>query len=549
MSENSGYWSRFARARLSRRRWMARAATLTAGTLAWSACGDSGGTPEDAPPRRGGTLRIGTNTPFTGLDPQTEAGTGLSIAARLYGYLLHVDPRDEGVLYDQAERLEQPDRTTYIFTLRPGLRLHDVEPVRGRELTAEDVVLSIERFRANPIATTKTFHTSVLDRVEIADADRSVRVTTNRPYVYTLAYLGDIAAGAILPSEVVTDDISLYTTGLGTGPFRLETASPPGYARLVRHDGYYRAPVPYTDAMEWRLFDDERTQFEAMLRGEVEMVTAGAHAIAQSAAEEDNGVEISAEPSLSSLSVALRVDRPPFSDPRVRQALDLALDRDAMIQGISTGDGRLAGPVNSALGDAYWALDDGELREASGGDRPSQERRDAARYLLATAGVLEMPFALQIADTSTQRDVASVIKEQIEAAGWSVRVEPVDLLSWFTNLRRGSFEATLVNHLPYETPDIPLRFYHSLGPDASGNPLGYSDPAVDQLIERSWAETDRESRRTLVLDAQRRGLEARPMLHLFSGMGYSAARNIVRNRRSGLIGSLAQYNYELWLAE
>ena len=127
-------------------------------------------------------------------------------------------------------------------------------------------------------------------------------------------------------------------------------------------------------------------------------------------------------------------------------------------------------------------------------------------------------------------------------------LQELDLIQWFTNFRRGQFEATVISHLPYETTDIPTRFYHSGGPDGNGSPFGFSDGAIDQLVERSWGETDSASRQKTLLDAQKLMISARPMIQLFTSTGYSTAWKNVRNRHAELVGSAAQYNYEQWLA-
>lgn len=128
-----------------------------------------------------------------------------------------------------------------------------------------------------------------------------------------------------------------------------------------------------------------------------------------------------------------------------------------------------------------------------------------------------------------------------------VRIEKVDLLQWYSNLQSGAFESTLISHLPYETPDRALRYYHSAGPDGVANPFAFADGSVDAAIERSWGERDRDLRRDAILDAQRIGMRGRPILQLVTGMTFSAARSRVQNRKPELYGSLAQYNYDQWL--
>ncbi len=543
-----GFWATGMSARVSRRRALAGGLSLAASAAAWAACGGGEEPEPETEPRPGGTLRIGTTAPYSGLDPQTEAGTGLAIAARLYGYLLHVDPRDDSIIYDQADAVEQPDATTFIFKLRPGIKFHDVDPVRGRALSAADVVVSIERFQKNPIATGKVFHTEILDRVEAVD-EATVRVTTKRPYAYSLAYLGDIAAGAILPAEVIEQEVSLYKAAAGSGPFLLESAEPPGRARIVRNGGYYRAPVPYLDAMSWEVFADGAALAAAMAEGTINAIPAGSRQAAQSLAAEHAQIELTAEPSLSWLALGMRMDVPPLHDPRVRGAIDIALDRDAMIRDIAGGDGRILGPVNPHLADGYWALFEDDVREAFGGSSSISGRREAARQLLLAAGVPQLALKLQVANVPALLDLAGSVKEQLLEIGITLELEPQDLLIWYTNFRRGAFQLTLASQPPYETADVPLRFFHSRGPDGIGNPMAFADGTTDSVIERSWGELDREQRRKTVQEAQRLMIFQRPMLELFTGVGYSAAWDRVRNRRPGLTGNLAQYNYEQWLAE
>lgn len=545
---DAGYWSKYARLRLPRRRAIAGGTALAAGALTWAACG--GGKdprPEGMAPDRGGTLRTGTTVPYSGLDPHTEAGTGLAITARLYGYLVHVDSRDDSIIYDQAESVEQVDETTYLFRLRESVRFHNIPPVSGRSLTAADVVGSIQRFRDNPIATTKIFHSTILDRAEAVNAS-TVRVTTKRPYAYTLAYLGDISAGAILPEELVQPNTGLYTTAIGSGPFQLDTATPPNAARVVRHPDYYRTPIPYLEAMEWRVFDDELSKQNALANRSIDLIVGGPRRSVQGLPEANDEIEVTSEPSLSWLALGFRMDRAPVSDQRVRGAIDLALDRDAMIRDIAGGEGSVMGPVNPQLADGYWSLPDEDVRGLSGGTSSIEERRTAARQLITAAGAEGASFKLQVVNSPSALDLAGAVRQQMDQIGLNVEVEPLDLLVWFSNFRRGSFDATLATQPPYETPDVPLRFFHSAGPDGLGNPFAFNDGTVDRLVERSWGESDRDQRRGTILEAQRVMMAGRPVLQLYTGTGYSAAWASVRNRRPGLPGSLAYYNYEQWLA-
>jgi hypothetical protein len=129
----------------------------------------------------------------------------------------------------------------------------------------------------------------------------------------------------------------------------------------------------------------------------------------------------------------------------------------------------------------------------------------------------------------------------------SIVQQEIPLLDWFTNFRSGRFDATLISHLPYESPDTPTRFFHSAGPDGTTNMFGFGESELDRQIEASWGEMDRTARRDKLVGAQRSMVNSRAMLQLFTSVGYTSAWRSVRNRRPNLIGSLAQYNYEQWL--
>jgi peptide/nickel transport system substrate-binding protein len=537
---------------VTRRRALAGGAATT-GALAALAIAGCGGakkkTNADAggDPRTGGTLRTGTTLPLSsGLDPHLEQGTGLAIFPRVYGYMLHVDPRDDTVIKDHAESIEQPDASTVIVRLRQDVRFQDVSPVNGRAVTAEDAKLSIQRFRDNQVALNRTWHTTVLDRVEALDS-RTLRVTTKQPYAYTLHALGDISAGAIIPKEVIESQVSLAFSGAGSGPFRIERATREGGARIVRNESYFRAPVPYLDAMEWTVFQSSEDKLAAFRKHDIDAAPNDDRSEARALGETSTDIAVSSQPSLSYLSVGFRCDVPPFSDPRLRGAVDLALDRASMIADLTFGEGDMIGPINSHLAGGYWALPALDVQNASAATATVDERRAGAMALLNAAGATGTTFKLQVPAIPQLIDVATLVRDHVQKVGLQVTLEELDLLTWYANLRAGTFDATLISQFPYESPDVPTRMYHTAGPEGTKSPFSFSNGEIDRPVERSWGETDRGTRRATLLDAQKAMLFWRPMVQLFSGVGYESAWSSVRNAQADLPGSLAAYNYEQWI--
>jgi ABC-type transport system substrate-binding protein len=401
----------------------------------------------------------------------------------------------------------------------------------------------MQRYRDHPLVTARFWHTQMLAGAGANDA-ATVIVRTARPYAYTLHEMGHINAGAILPREAIESQADLRAGVAGSGPMQLAASAGAGVTRLERFDAY--DPPAYVDAMEWRVFESDGAKAGALGDRSIDVVFARDRRDASALATE--GADVVVEPSLSWTSIGWRVDRPPFNDERVRRAVDLAIDRQALMRASGADDGEIAGPVNSHLAAGYWALPRDELLAAHGGDLDVEARLAEARALVDAAGARDAIVELQVAGTPELLDLAALVREQVLAAGVDLRLAPRPLAGWFFNFRGGNFHATLISHPPYEMPDASLRLYHSRGGEGAGNPFGFSSGAIDWQIEKSWAEDDRDPRRATVLEAQRLMLEARPMVHLFSGTAYAVARRYVRDSGLELPGSLARYHYRQWLA-
>jgi len=527
---------------------LAVAAAVAAAPLA--ACDDDGGGSDaGSGASRGGTLRFGTVLPISfGLDPQVERGAGLAIFPRVYGYLLHVDPANDALVYDHAVDVEQPDPTTIIVHLQPSVPFHDLPPINQRSVAASDVVASVERFRDNSLVVDKTWHTSILERVEAVDA-LTVRFTLKRPYVYSLGEIGAINAGAIIPRELVESFANIAIEPVGSGPFMRESIDvSAGAARVVRNPVYVHGAA-YLDTMQWTVYSSRDDMLSAFGARGVDVIPNRDRHEARRLQTASPEIDVSSEPSLAYLSLGMRVDRPPFIDPRVRQAIDILVDRDELIRELAFGDGDILGPVNPRLANGFWSLPRSAIIAARGGARPQDARTADAIALLAAAGAADATFRLQVRDLPDLVDVVALLRNQLARGGMRVEVDPQPELDWFVNFRGGAFEATLISQMPYESPDYPTRFYHSRGIDGTSNMFGFADAGIDALVERSWGEDDRDQRRATLQEAQRLMLDARPMLQLFTGVGYSSAWAYVRNRDRSRLGSMAQYQYQQWLAE
>jgi peptide/nickel transport system substrate-binding protein len=546
----SEFWDQYARARVSRRRAIrsGAVAVIAAGGVALVGCdlrgGGSSHNDEDAgTPRQGGTLRFGTTVPASyGLDPHLEQGGDLPIIARLYGYPFHVDPRDDSLILDHAASVEQPASDVYVVRMGDHA-YHDGAPAFGRRVRSHDMVHSMWRYRDHPLVVNHWWHANMLEGSGGSE-ERTVVIKTRRPYVYSLAEMGDINGGAILPQETIEQALDLRAGGAGSGPMQLGLTAGSGRVQLVRFDGH-KPEMAWVDAMEWQTFSNDEEMLAAFDERRLDVVALSSSRAA-SEARSIGGATLLEQPSLSWLSLGFRVDRAPFADARVRRAIDIGLDRASIVDAAG-GASDLTGPVSARLADGYWSLTLEEIAAAQLADRPADERRAEAQMLISAAGAAGASCVLRTADSPERRDLAEIIAQQLEGIGLTATVEALDQTSWYFAYRRGNFDAILISHPPFETPDASLRLYHSSGGGAETNPFGFGDPGIDRLIERSWREASREERRETILEAQRLMIEARALIHLFAPNEYAAAHGYVGDSGIDLPGSLARYHFRQWL--
>src|SRR5437773_10224860 len=174
---------------------------------------------------------------------------------------------------DLAESWSQPNETTYIFKLRKGVRWHAKPPVNGRELTADDVVYTVERFltlkgNANAYMLASVAKVEPLDR-------HTVKFTLKEPFAWFLDILANPMAGAIIPKECVEKfgDLKKPESVVGTGPWMLESYRPNVGMTFVRNPNYFIPGLPHVDRVEMFVDEDKASRIAAFLTGKYDLGT------------------------------------------------------------------------------------------------------------------------------------------------------------------------------------------------------------------------------------------------------------------------------------
>jgi len=420
-----------------------------------------------APPLASETLALAVHADVTGIFPnppiQNETYTTFvnrNIFEGLVGFDRHL--RIEPGL---AARWESPDDRTTICHLRPGVRFSNGEPV-----VAEDVVASLRAARERGWITRD--YLQAIESVVALDATR-VRVRTRNPYPVLPTRL---PWGFVLPASALQ---SSPVPPIGTGPYVLAGWTP-GKEISFRRNAHYRGRPPDFPLARFVVVPDAAARIERLLRGEADVID---QVPLESVAELESqpAVRVIVRPSLLVLFVGFRVDEPPFSDPRVREAVDLALDRSEIIRRALGGHGDPASQLVP--------------RPIVGYDptiKPTVPDRARARALLAAAGYPKrLPIRL---DGPSNRyanglEILAEVARQLAEVGIDAEINALDKREFFPLIMRGQSKLYLFGWAcgSGEAGDTLDALFRSPAGGAGGtyNTFGVADLELDRLIDDS----------------------------------------------------------------
>lgn len=459
-----------------------RQAWIGAALLSLTACS------RERPPAVTLPLRVGLHVAPASLDPheQNEFLT-FGVLSNVYEGLTALSPalRVEPAL---AESWHSLDDRTWRFRLRQGVVFHD-----GRPLTAADVVFSLHRARRLPASEFKSYLAAMESAREVAPDE--VEIVTQRPNAVLLARLAFVL---IVPHDSPVP----ISAPVGTGPYRLLDSGPSLPLHFSAFDRHWNGS-PRERAVELDVIKDpDRTQ--ALLEGRTDLLLEVEPG--QVEAIRAAGLRVVSSPGPAVDVLQMRTDAPPFRDVRVRRAVTLALDRQALVDRVLLGHGAPAGQLVS--------------RNVFGFDpalAPSSRDVPAARRLLAEAGYAS-GFDVDL-EFRRERGIDELAR-QLGEAGVRVRPQPHHWHELINRLAQGrvrfaflalvsdSGEAGDVFDSTVHTRDIVAGFGDS-------NDTGYSNPALDALIESTGRTARLDERRRLLQNCMRLTMRDLPLVPVF----------------------------------
>lgn len=383
----------------------------------------------------------------------------LNLNAHLFAGLVRLD-RSLDVEAALAESWISPDDRTYVFQLRPDLRFSD-----GRALTSTDVVASLEAVRGAAWGGLAALH--AVESVRALDERRiEIRTRSRHP-----PFLPRLHLGFVLPAE----DLAPGAAAAASGPYVLREWHPGESFTLEANPNYYGGPLSFPRAV-FRVVSDAAKRVRLLVSGEVDIVApVPLHDVPTLSQRDD--IRVYSGPGTRVLYLGLRADRPPFSDPRVREAVACALDRQALVEGPLHGRGL---PAHQLVPGSIVGYD-----PTLGPQTPGRRCRDslaAAGYPEGLSVRLDGPRDHYVADVELLGHLAA----QLGAVGIRVEVQALEAHAFFERINSGRSDMHLVGWAfeSGEASDLLTAGLHSKrGPDGALNTFGLSDPVLDGLVD------------------------------------------------------------------
>jgi len=379
---------------------LAALAACGGGETSTTGTGSTGGTPKPGGNFRLGVTGGGSKDIFDGQNIVTKPDQARLVSA--FETLLTFDDDYRLQTDGLAESVEADNPKQYTIRLQKGIEFQD-----GKTLTADDVIYSLQRIGTEGNGLTGFAATASMDIANIKKVDQ-----------YT------VQLPLKTPDSTIPQTLASYTFGIvpvgykaypapqiGTGPFKLKSFTPGQESVSERNPNYWRSGQPYFDTVTITDFADATAQVNALQGGQIDAMTD--LPAAQVAAVKANGANALISKTGGWVPLCMAIDMDPFTDVRVRQAMRLIVDRQAMIDQIASGYGTIANDLYAPFDDGYYS------------DAPQREQNiDEAKSLLKDAGQEGLTVDLHTtAGASGMVSLATVFATQAKDAGVTVNVK------------------------------------------------------------------------------------------------------------------------------
>lgn len=445
-------------------------------------------------------LRWAQSNAKQGMDMQKSTNSGMSsVSDPVVESLLRFTEDNELVpcLLTEIPTVED-DGVTYHCTLKEGIKCHD-----GSTLTANDVKFSFTRMFLPETAGLSTYmYDMIVGAQDVMEGKTKelvgLTVEDDTHFTFTLQYpmaafvknLG-INYANVFPEGPCTeagDKWGYELNYVGSGPFKLVENDDSTFMRYERFEDYHGDPVAL-DGLTVTFIDDNNTKLMSFKNGDIDMCDLSNDLLKQYKDDPEVGELISYNTPLGTWFVNLNLNTPALQDVRVRQALSLAIDRQAIVDTVFSGAGV---PASGFLNQGVPGFDpDAEVFEYD---------PEKAKQLLAEAGATNVTLKCTVR-TNQYETVMVAVQDYLKAVGVNMEVQTVDNGVWATDWAAGEYEVTALAWYPLYADADNQMYTYFYSENAKGKGSFYNNPEFDRLMDEARRSADEDHRAELYRQA------------------------------------------------
>lgn len=464
--------------------------------------------PSGPQPQYGGTLAYWIRSDPPGWDPWGRTrfwDPTRKIAELVFNPLYSPDPQlgdscEIELQPEIAESWEYVEPTVLEFKLREGIRWHDKAPLNGRELTADDVVYTYNERYATGLAGQAYVGQVFFDRAEKVD-DYTVRIHLKQPFDFVVGVTSGNRQGWIVAEEASGEEALAdpNASWVGTGPYMFVEHQTGTKVVFERNPNYFKEGLPYADTVEAHIIPDAATRLASLRSGLINVFPAAGPRVLEEVQRTNPDFFVKSCPSLFHLGIRMRLDKAPWNDVRVRRAVSMALDRQAIIDTALRGNGEIV-----LQG---WPLDPETLELSDYPEEVAQYMQynpEKAKELLAEAG-FPNGFSTTVVWTPAYGDpwqgVAEVMLTMLRAVGIDAQFNIQEYGPFLGMGSQQSWDDLYFGwNNSFDFNDLVSTYYWSGMQPPNGLSLA-PDPTLDALVEDLWA-SDSSNREAVLAQLQ-----------------------------------------------
>lgn len=453
------------------------------------------------------TLRVGLQDDPDTLDPATGGTyTGRIVFEAMCDKLLDINEKLEIVPKLATEWSWNDTNTELTLKLRNGVTFQD-----GTPFDAEAVKANIERMQTLEGSKRRT-ELSPITAVEVVDA-ATVVFKLEKPFAPLLSVLTDRAGMMVSPAAATSAD-AFAANPVCSGPYQYTERSARDFIRLKKYDGYWNADQIGYDSIEYQIIPDSTVRLSRIQAGDLDVAERIAPTDLQPIRSDAN-LALHTSPGLAVSHLFIKVGENATgvlaNSPQLRQALELAIDRNVINQVAFNGEFIADNQMIPPSSVYYSTKHPMPARDAA-----------AAKALVQASGVSNPTVEITYENSLTDGRVAQIIQSMAAEAGFTVNLLPLETSSAIERYLAGNFELYIGNWSGRADPDPTLFTFFGTG--GSQNLNGYSSPELDAVLLQGRQELDTEARKAIYEKAADIYLNDRPTIPLYHSTWFYGAR-------------------------